>query len=662
MDFLKRFSLQLCFSLSLLFGCLPAEAAPGIEDYGALPAVQMMAVSPDGTLIAFRQQSGTRDIIAVYSLEKSKLLRALDISEIKPHHLYFLDKSRLVMVASEDRRLLGYRDSHEISTAFLLNVDTGEIGQLLTPGDVIFKGQSGLGSIVGASRDSEHVFMPAFVGDSRHDQSPDFSLMKVDLDSLRRPKVVEKGSSSTVDYFVDDDGNPIAEEIFSNHFDYHAIVAHRGKEEVEIYRMKTEVPHIGVVGVTPDRKALVILDESEATGRVAYHTMSLADGKISAPIFERSDADIERVLTDLNRVVYGVIYSGLRPSYEFFDIALNTRMSKILAEYPRHSVWLADWSPDWQHLIIKIEGAGSAGEYFLNSKGNSSRFLASARPTISAEYFNPVVEFEYKARDGLTIPTLITVPAANADNLKKLPAVMLPHGGPEAHDWMGFDWFAQALASRGYLVIQPQFRGSSGFGLDHLMAGYGEWGKKMQDDLTDALAALVAQELVDPERVCIAGMSYGGYAALAGGSFTPDLYQCVVAINGVSDLRKMLGYEKAEHNSNHWIVAYFENSMTDGEDGKDRLDAVSPARHAGNFTAPVLLVHGERDTTVPIEQAKYMHKQLKRSEKPVEFIELNDEDHQLSQPSTRLKTLEATIRFIDEHIGQKTVTANLDGA
>ncbi len=662
MDFLKRFSLQLSFTLSAVFGCLPALAAPGIEDYGALPAVQMMTVSPDGALIAFRKHLDKRDLVAVYSLETNKFLRALDISEIKPHSMYFLDKSRLVMVGSENRRLLGYRGEHKISTAFLLNVATGDIGQLLTPGDVIVRGQTGLGFIVGVSPDGNHVFMPAFVADSHHDQAPDLSLMSVDLDSLRRPKIVEKGSSSTINYFIDADGQLLAEEIFNNHYDYHAIVAHRGDEEVEIYRMETEIPYISVVGVTPDRKALVVLDESEATGRVAYHTMSLADGKISAPIFERSDADIEQVLTDINRVVYGVIYSGLRPSYEFFDAALDRRMTKILAEYPRHSVWLVDSSPDWRHLIIRIEGAGSAGEYFLNSEGSDSRFLASARPTIGAEYFNPVVEFEYKARDGLTIPTLITVPAAHADNPKKLPAVMLPHGGPQEHDWMGFNWLAQALASRGYLVIQPQFRGSSGFGLKHLTAGYGEWGRKMQDDLTDALAALVSQDLVDPERVCIAGISYGGYAALAGGAFTPDLYQCVISINGVSDLRKILSYEKSEHDSNHWIVAYFENFMTDGEEGKDRLDAVSPARHAENFVAPVLLVHGERDTTVPIDQAKYMEDQLEDADKVVEFIELEDEDHHLSQPETRLKTLKAAIRFIDEHIGQKSVTASLDEA
>src|SRR5690606_351827 len=131
------------------------------------------------------------------------------------------------------------------------------------------------------------------------------------------------------------------------------------------------------------------------------------------------------------------------------------------------------------------------------------------------------------------IPTLLTIPKEKITVLKNLPAVIYPHGGPESHDVIRFDYLAQALAAQGYLVIQPQYRGSSGFGRQHVLAGHGEWGKKMQDDLPDAIAALSDTGLIDPTRVCIVGASYGGYAALAGGAFTPELYKCVVSINGI---------------------------------------------------------------------------------------------------------------------------------
>jgi dipeptidyl aminopeptidase/acylaminoacyl peptidase len=322
--------------------------------------------------------------------------------------------------------------------------------------------------------------------------------------------------------FVDESGNVLAEEIFNNHSDVHLIVAYHDGEEVEIYREETEIPSIGAVALTADRKSLIF--EAGSTDRFSYYTMSLEGGTVPGPIFERPDADVESVLMDINRIAYDVVYSGLSPSYEFFDDELTERVEAVQAHFPGHSVWLRDVTPDRRHLIILVEGSSTSGDISLYSDEGTLRFLGAARPELETEYVNPVVAYEYKARDGAIIPALVTVPRVHAEDPRSLPAVMLPHGGPESHDWLGFDWFAQALASRGYAVIQPQFRGSSGFGRQHLLAGRGEWGKKSQDDITDALKNLVAEGLVDPERVCIAGMSYGGFAALAGGAFTPDLY------------------------------------------------------------------------------------------------------------------------------------------
>lgn len=159
---------------------------------------------------------------------------------------------------------------------------------------------------------------------------------------------------------------------------------------------------------------------------------------------------------------------------------------------------------------MRVEGQSTAGDFLLYSKGQQPKLLARERPNLKPEHINPVVDISYKARGGLNIPALLTIPIGRVDSLKHLPAIMLPHGGPAAHDWLGFDWLAQALASRSYVIIQPQFRGSSGFGYEHWRAGHGEWGKAMQTDLTDGIEVLVKQELVDPNRICIVGGSYGG--------------------------------------------------------------------------------------------------------------------------------------------------------
>ncbi|WP_066968288.1 S9 family peptidase [Microbulbifer sp. Q7] len=628
-----------------------ADGALTAKDYGVLPQVSMLTVSPSGDRIAYRvtNEAGV-DVAVVMSLSEQKRLNALNLSEITPKSMYFANEDELILVASQVRKMWGFRGKMDLSTAYAFGVGSGEVRQLLTPGDVIYPGQTGLGSIVGLSPDNKYAYMPAFVPDSKNDQSPRKSLLRVELDSPRRPRVHFKGRTSSWDFFVDHRGEVIAHELFDNRQNLHRMLALHGEEWEEIYRHETEIPAIAFVGMTPDRESLVAITNNEETGRDNFYTLSLITGEFTDVGFGRDDADVEYTYTSLDRRVWGVRYSGLTPSYRFFDPALDARMEKIQSYFGGHSVWLRDWTQGWEHLLIYVEGSQVAGDYFLFAEEGAPVKLASARPHISGEQVHPIATINFKARDGLVIPTLLTLPRNKVNALENLPAVVMPHGGPASYDRVGFDWLAQALANRGYLVVQPQFRGSTGFGLDHYNAGSGEWGAKMQDDLTDAVDMLVRKGLVDPQRVCIAGMSYGGYAALAGGAFTPEKYRCVVSVNGVSDLEQMLRAEKRDHGSDHWVVAYWEQNMARGEVDKDMLRAVSPARHAEHFQAPVLLIHGEDDVTVPMRQSKYMYKRLKREKKPVEFVALKDETHYLTTGDARVLTAEKIVAFVDKHL------------
>lgn len=628
------------------------QAAPSLEDYGALPTISQMAISPDGKAIAFRKHNSEVDLVTIVSLETGKMITGLDVSEVKPRQLYFLDDSRLILVASEVRRMTGYRGKNEISTAFIFDLKSGNLQQLLTPGDVIFKGQLGLGRIVGMSNDGRYVFMPAFVGDTHFDPNPRLSLIRVDLTSPRSPKIVERGSNYSVDYFLDGDGNLLAQEQMNSLAKSHSIIKHRDNKEWEIYSEKISATNFEVLGIAPGFDRLVVSTNIE--GRVSLQTQSLEDGAEPEVLFARKDADVEATLRDINQVVHGVIYSGFHPSYEFFNPELTQRMANIVAEFPEHSVWLVNWSPDWKHLVVKVEGVSASGDYYLYSPEKERRFLTTDRPNISAEHINPIIKSQYKARDGLPIPVLLTVPASRSQSLANLPAVVLPHGGPFSHDWAGFDWLPQALANRGYLVVQPQFRGSTGFGVAHWDAGRGEWGKKMQDDLSDGLDALVKAKLIDPERVCIAGMSYGGYAALAGGAFEPRRYKCVISINGVSDIPSFIDHRESAHGRNHWLVSYWHDTIAKGETSKEELKTISPASFADQFQAPVLLIHGDKDLMVDYDQAKLMQKRLKKAKKPVYLVKLKNEDHYLSTSESRTTTLNAVLDFVDRHIGEKT--------
>jgi dipeptidyl aminopeptidase/acylaminoacyl peptidase len=229
---------------------------------------------------------------------------------------------------------------------------------------------------------------------------------------------------------------------------------------------------------------------------------------------------------------------------------------------------------------------------------------------------------------------------------------MLPHGGPAAHDELEFDWWAQAFAHLGYAVFQPNFRGSDGYGDNFLIAGYGEWGRKMQTDVSTAIDALAREQIIDPARVCVMGGSYGGYVALAGVTVQQGIYKCAVSVAGVSDLRGMLQYARRRGGSISPAVRYWRNYYgLDGDSsiGAEGLRNLSPLPLARNADAPVLLIHGKDDTVVPFEQSDNMQKALRSAGKTVELVELSKEDHWLSTQTTRIEMLKAAAAFIQKY-------------
>jgi dipeptidyl aminopeptidase/acylaminoacyl peptidase len=250
----------------------------------------------------------------------------------------------------------------------------------------------------------------------------------------------------------------------------------------------------------------------------------------------------------------------------------------------------------------------------------------------------------YPAADGLEIRAYLTLPPGKEP--MQLPLVVLVHGGPAARDTADFDWWPQALASQGYAVLQANFRGSA-LGTEFMSAGFGEWGRKMQTDLSDGVRHLAQEGTIDPARVCIMGASYGGYAALAGVTLDPGVYRCAVSVAGVGDLERMLQWERA--NSSEQAQRFWDRFM--GVDGpKDpAVRAISPAENAAAADAPVLLIHGKDDTIVPYAQSEAMLRALRRADKNVELVTLKREDHWLSRGETRVQMLQASTAFLRLH-------------
>jgi dipeptidyl aminopeptidase/acylaminoacyl peptidase len=252
---------------------------------------------------------------------------------------------------------------------------------------------------------------------------------------------------------------------------------------------------------------------------------------------------------------------------------------------------------------------------------------------------HPVRSFRYKARDGLEIHAILTLPKDRPSTA--LPLIVMPHGGPHMRDSEAWDWWAQFLADRGYAVVQPNYRGSTGFGEAFLKAGEGQWGLAMQDDLVDVVRHLAGEKLIDPARVCIAGGSYGGYAALRAAQRDSGVYRCAISFAGVSDLTRMLRYDRG-YLGREEANDYWKGQTPD-------LTAVSPLQAAEQFSIPVLLVHGRQDGRVPHTQSKMLADRLAQLKKPHRYIEQPLGDHTLSREEDRVQLLTEMEAFLKQH-------------
>ena len=628
--------------LLLFFTSFITTANPiSVDAYAQLPSKSLFAISPNGGKLAYRLSEQGQDILVVIDAKTKQPITAVSIDEMNPNLIYFVSEETVVLVATKNVILDGYMGRHDSSWAYAVNLDTKKTHLLLQQNYGIHMGQTQLGRIVGISKDKKYAYMPAYYKENK------YSLFKVNLKKRRKPKVISRGSIDTDDYFVNATGDVIARERFNNKDNLHIVEAKIEDGWNEIYRKKTDIKSIGVLGLTPDYKNLVIRGLNSETNQKAFFTMSLQNGAIGPAIFENPNKSVERLLMNVNRVVFGAEYSGFTPTYEFFDEKLNARMRGIAQAMPNNSFRIQDYTDDWEQIIFYMEGDHSSGDYIKYQAGRLE-LLSSSRPQIPPESVYDVVEYSYEARDGLVIPTLLTLPKQKSPS--PAPAIMMPHGGPESYDRKGFDYMAQYFAGQGYVVIQPQFRGSDGFGVDYISKGRGEWGLKMQDDLTDAISALSNEGTIDKERVCIVGGSYGGYAALAGVTYTPDLYKCAVSINGVSDVHKMMKDEKRNYGRDHWVVAYWENVIKQGNLADDHLEKISPINFVSDITAPVLLIHGEKDEVVSVYQSINIYDELKSQNKSVKYVELEDGDHHMSKAENRMKAMQAISQFVKEHI------------
>lgn len=348
------------------------------------------------------------------------------------------------------------------------------------------------------------------------------------------------------------------------------------------------------------------------------------------------DANFEFVLTE-----------GIKPKISWFDPRWVGIQAAVDAALPGRINSLQG-DKNGRLLIFSYGDVDPGHWYLLDTKTSKMREIGKARPKIDPKQMRPMETIQYAARDGLVVNAYLMRPARATGD--PAPMVVLIHGGPQVRDRWQWNAEVQILASHGYVVFQPQFRGSTGFGRKFEEAGYRQWGRAMQDDITDGVMYLVAQKITDPARICIYGASYGGYAALWGVIKTPDLYKCGVSFAGVSDLGSMVSHSIAD-DSTAASREFHRVRIGDLNETRAQLDEVSPLKHAAQVRVPLLIAHGEEDRRVLPSQSKEMVKALKDSGKSVEWMPFERAGHGLFWSRDELRYYTALLAFFKRHIG-----------
>ncbi|NYT40876.1 S9 family peptidase [Sphingomonas sp. R-74633] len=637
---------------------MPVYAHAQSEDarkFGAREIVRDVSISPDGKRIAMVVASGTRGTGLVVSTPDGKLKPILNYTgadEIELTGCSWSTGERLVCtlfaILSRDGTLTGR------SRLFAINADGSNVRELSPPQTYgqLYEQSYGGGILdwLPDEQGSAVLMLRQYVpeqgtGTLVAQNREGIGVERIDTVTLKR-RNVEVAKATAADFITDGHGltrvmatRPLlGTGYFGNDVAYKYRRA--GGKDWEPLSTVTYSGYQfnGFLPYAVDRDLNVVYGFDNADGRQALFKIAL-DGSLKRElVLARPDVDVDGLVRiGRQQRVVGVSYSTDRREVSYFDPqikALTASLAKALKGMPILAV--TDASGDEKKLVIFAGNDIDPGHYYLLDRDTKQMAeISTVRPELAGAALASVKAIKYKAADGTEVPAYLTLPPGSDG--KNLPAIVMPHGGPSARDEWGFDWLSQFFAARGYAVIQPNYRGSSGYGEKWFKGnGFRSW-KAAMGDVNDAGRWLIAQGITSPDKLAIVGWSYGGYAALQSSMLDPDLFKAIVAIAPVTDLEKLA-----------------DDMKTGSSDGQVRdivgngalQQEASPAKHAEQIKAPVLLFHGDKDLNVAIAQSELMASRLRGAGKGVEFVEYKGLDHQLDDSEVRAQMLDRIDRFL----------------
>jgi dipeptidyl aminopeptidase/acylaminoacyl peptidase len=639
------------FGLALLIGTRAGAATPSIADFAARPKVEDAAISPDGTHVVLIETNEGRGLAVVASLDGSRP-PTLVLSE--PEHFVMrwcrwatdtrvlcsfqgvahsgpiYPVSRLVGVDADGKNMrVLIQNSQEAQGQFqdnIINWHPGPKDTVLIAAD---EGLTPADRVSGAQ---------VFGNVGTHALPAVFELNVVNGQLRLREHARDPIRGWTTDVHGD---VRLGWGFAGTTYSYYArLEGERNWRRLARFEAFTRDNHFTPIAINRDdpNKAYAFANFEE---RRALWLIDLTDKEDPTLVYSNPNVDVGAPLFSKDGALLGVRYDTGYPLVFYTDPGTKGVMEALQSKFPGKFLSMHDSSRDGSVLLIVAYSDVDASTYIVvDRRAGSASVIGRSYPDRDVSSLAPMRSIAYKARDGTSIPGYLSLPVGAPT--KRLPLIVLPHGGPIARDTWGYWFLREFLLTRGYAVLQMNFRGSGGFGDDWFYAAHQDWGGLSYDDVVDGARWAVAEGIADPQRVAIVGWSFGGYLALVGAQRNGDLFRCAVDIAGPSDLAMLID------EGHNWLGA--ETIKRQIGTDKDKLKLNSPRLHAAEFQSPVLIVQGTLDWNVPVEQSEDMDAALRHAGKAVRFVKLDGADHQIAGEKDRATLLAEIETFLAEQL------------
>lgn len=654
---MKRILVHASLVSTLLLTALISSARESLPStvFSRLPEVTTVRLSPDGDRMLAKVNINGEGVVVVKDLTDGTTYPLIKTSneEYNIAHFQWLNNEYVAITASFKSKFQGSK----VGRAVLLSQHyTGKgAPEWVTRGDRNKEiSPQFLNDIVDLLPDDPNHILMAI----NYDDWESKTVYKVEIGGKKKRKRVQRFAENAVQWITDQQHNLRAYVSFRD--DTFMVYARIGDKKKWHRLWKYEAltkDSVQPLGFDKDPNILYVNAYNEQ-GFLAVFKVDIRDPELTkVPVYsvEGRDADGYLLYSPVTGEVIGISSASERTGYHFIDDHYASVASGVDKVLKGSFETLIDISRNEKRWMFYSSSSDKPGVYYLfDQQSNGLTAIASRYPELNGIALPEKRRLRYSARDGVEIEAYLTLPLSfKADedaeatddapaSEQAVPTIIFPHGGPISQSFNDFDYWTQFFANRGYAVLQMNFRGSSGYGYDFMAAGFENWGQEMQNDIVDGVNWLVEEGITDRERICIAGASYGGYAAMAGLAKTPDLFRCGISFAGVTDLPGLLNHTRRFSNAD----------VAEKQLGKKRklLKAQSPLYLVENIQSPLLLIHGEEDIVVPFKQAKRMVKALKKQNADYEYLVLEGGDHFLSNQMHRHQVFQAMDAFLARHL------------